>query len=333
MERESSTDIMAASSSQGTCEFDRLLTKSVPHIFEKIFFSLDHESFKNCRDVCKAWKELFSSKRYRRREKTILQEERNLLRVSKVGNAAEVMRLLMTGVSPNFKDHNGMTPLLAVAKKGDKNMIKMLLDRGAQPNAIDKNGKTPLTVAVYHDHKDVANLLLSRGADPNAGKYYGRATLTWAVIRSNVETVQQCLDGGADPNMMDEKSGKPIIQIALEKGTSTVNLLLDSGAHHNSVLLWAVKYGFYNLHSRLVQQCLERGADINKAVDERGLNALCIAVERNDQYWVRLLLKMGASRSTALSYAVPKSTLDMGWNKRIDYINMLLQQRLNNMLT
>ena len=112
----------------GPCEFERLLTRSVPHIFEKIFFHLDHETFKNCHNVCQAWKELFASHRYREREREIFQDERNLLRFSKDGNVQEIKRLLLKGVNPNFKDRQGMTSLLAAAKKGDKDMITMLLD-------------------------------------------------------------------------------------------------------------------------------------------------------------------------------------------------------------
>ena len=294
----------------GPCEFERLYTKSVPHIFEKIFFSLDHDTFKNCRDVCQAWKELFASKRYRKREKQMLQEEKNLLKASKDGNVAEVKRLLLRGVSPNFKDPQGMTPLIAAARKGDMAMIKMLLDRGAEPNAIDKLGKTPLVVAVYHGHNNVAKLLLGWGADPNVGKYYGRATLTWAVIRNHIETVQQCLEKAVDPNMIDEKSGKPVLRIALERGFKRmVKTLLDGGGDPNTVLIWAVQYGLHELHHGMVKECFDRGADVNKTVDESGKSVLCVAVERNNSYWIEFLLSMGADPSTVLPYAIANSTL------------------------
>lgn len=41
--------------------FDKLLAKNVPHILEKIFLSLDIESFKNCMEVCQAWRSLLAS--------------------------------------------------------------------------------------------------------------------------------------------------------------------------------------------------------------------------------------------------------------------------------
>ena len=49
------------------CAFDLLLSKSVPHVLEKIFFSLDYESFKNCQEVCNGWKKSLTSERFQRK--------------------------------------------------------------------------------------------------------------------------------------------------------------------------------------------------------------------------------------------------------------------------
>ena len=56
------------------CEFDKLFTRSVPHILERIFFSLDYVSFTACRDVCKAWSELHASEVYRQKREELLGE-------------------------------------------------------------------------------------------------------------------------------------------------------------------------------------------------------------------------------------------------------------------
>ena len=47
-------------------EFDKLLSKNVPHIHEGIFFSLDYESFVACRKVSRKWEELLSSEPFQR---------------------------------------------------------------------------------------------------------------------------------------------------------------------------------------------------------------------------------------------------------------------------
>ena len=46
------------------CEFDRLFTKSVLHIHEKIFFSVDYKSFKKCLEVSKSWNDLLTSESF-----------------------------------------------------------------------------------------------------------------------------------------------------------------------------------------------------------------------------------------------------------------------------
>ena len=50
---------MATSESIPNCKFNILFTKSVPHILEKIFFSLDFDSFVACGKVSLAWEGLF----------------------------------------------------------------------------------------------------------------------------------------------------------------------------------------------------------------------------------------------------------------------------------
>ena len=55
--------------------FHPLFNKNVPHILEKIFFSLDYESFMSCQDVCSTWNGLFSSGLYNERSKKLLFEK------------------------------------------------------------------------------------------------------------------------------------------------------------------------------------------------------------------------------------------------------------------
>ena len=43
-------------------DFDQLFIKTRPHILEKMCLSLDFESFKNCLEVNKAWKDTLKSK-------------------------------------------------------------------------------------------------------------------------------------------------------------------------------------------------------------------------------------------------------------------------------
>ena len=42
-----------------------LFTESVPHVLEKIFFSLDYESFKTCKEVSISWNKLLTSESFK----------------------------------------------------------------------------------------------------------------------------------------------------------------------------------------------------------------------------------------------------------------------------
>ena len=51
--------------------FSLLQAQNVPHIIEKIFFSLDYESYKACMEVSVVWNELLTSDSYRQRGRRV----------------------------------------------------------------------------------------------------------------------------------------------------------------------------------------------------------------------------------------------------------------------
>ena len=98
------------------CKFNILFTKSVPHILETIFFSLDYDSFKACLQVNSTWRELLASESYIKEAKSlfhveITHDEKKLLKAAKEGNV-EVVRTLSLFVNVNCqKGGTQSTPL------------------------------------------------------------------------------------------------------------------------------------------------------------------------------------------------------------------------------
>ena len=76
------------------CAFDKLFTKSVPHVLERIFFSLDYASFKNCLEVSSIWNELLTSQPFLRMGKSVFRRDirRELFHALKDGDADKVSR-------------------------------------------------------------------------------------------------------------------------------------------------------------------------------------------------------------------------------------------------
>ena len=134
--------------------FSTLFARHVPHIFEKIFFPLDFESFKNCMEVSNAWKKLLTSESFAVTARTlfhteIVEDEQKLGYASNQGDTRAVKRLL----SSRLLDVNcawgikKFTPLCGAAHHGHKEVIQILLDNGADLNEADKTGMTPLHLA------------------------------------------------------------------------------------------------------------------------------------------------------------------------------------------
>ena len=168
--------------------FDVLFIKSLPHIFEKIFFSLDYESFKSCLEVSKSWNDLITAERFQRLGKSYFQEEieRDLWTASDNGSLSGVKRILSSfmvdvncvrgrsnletpldqrslndmyrGTDPKNATADGSTPLYMAASNGHKDVVQLLLDREADPSRTNKDGETPLHQAAWKGHKDVVQL-------------------------------------------------------------------------------------------------------------------------------------------------------------------------------
>ena len=96
--------------SASPCGFGTLFNKNVPHILENIFFRLDYKAYKACLEVNSAWRNLLMSESYQAKAKLlfcqqILEDARELVRVSGEGNVEEAREILSSGmVDVNYQD-------------------------------------------------------------------------------------------------------------------------------------------------------------------------------------------------------------------------------------
>ena len=227
--------------------FDTLLSKNVPHILEKIFFSLDYESFKTCHEVSTTWNELLTSASFVTRTKSefyedILEDEKKLFTASVEGEAEEVERLLSSGmVNVNCRGgYYNSTPLYEAADRGNKEVAQLLLEGSADPNCADIDGETPLYKAVVNGDLDVVRLLLERGADPNKSDDRRWTPLHEAARKGCGDVVQLLIEGGADLNVADATSQTPLYWAALRGHVGVVQLMRDEGADPSIGDAWEI---------------------------------------------------------------------------------------------
>ena len=145
----------------GSSAFDKFFEESVPHILEKIFFSLEYESYKTCLEVSHTWQELLISETYQKIGKAVFhneitQDQEKLVKASKEGNVSLVRRLLLGRMLDVNNDsaiyttfYVKKTPLKWAAEYGHKDVVKLLLARGANPNRGDPYGWTPLNSVAH----------------------------------------------------------------------------------------------------------------------------------------------------------------------------------------
>ena len=250
-------------------------TRSVPHILEKIFFSLDYKSFKTCMTVNKTWRKLLSTKPYLRRLEELLIEkqetEKMLYDASKDGNVEAVKGLIkhyMVDVNVVMKwslwDHS--TPLIEAVSGGHEEVVKILLDAGALADKANKLGFYLLHMAALKGHKEIVELLLRAGERVDKADHDGYTPLRMAVRQGHLDVVQILLNHGADVNQEGLGGMTPLTSALAIDAIDVAKLLL------------------------------QHGADPNKA-DRCGMTALHYAVLSEDMTFIKLLKKAGAEQN------------------------------------
>lgn len=166
-----------------------------------------------------------------------------------------VKSLLDSGLDPNVRDENGMTPL-HVASTGDSlEIIKLLIERGADVNAKDGNSvqpgstwsfkgtpfgfkpkhsrSTPLHFASQEGFLGAVELLIEKGADVNAKDTNDDTPLHNASVEGYLETVKFLISKGADVNAVNKISMTPLHVSTWVHRYKVVKYLLSKGANKN----------------------------------------------------------------------------------------------------
>ncbi|MEG0503931.1 MAG: ankyrin repeat domain-containing protein [Raoultibacter sp.] len=129
----------------------------------------------------------------------------------------------------------------------------------------------PLDTASRYGYTSVVETLLKHGADPNALNQVGSPPLLWAGKFGYYEIAQMLLAAGADPNIMNPQIATPLSRAIENDNFELVKLLISNGADVNTVVV-----------------------DQGSPIFGLPCSPLAIAVRKNNQNIVRILLEAGA---------------------------------------
>ncbi|KAH3772740.1 hypothetical protein DPMN_174085, partial [Dreissena polymorpha] len=88
-----------------------------------------------------------------------------LLEAAARNDIEEVRKLLMSGVSPNVTNEDGLTALHQCCIDDSEVMLKLLMEFGANVNSRDSEMWTPLHAAATCGHVHLCKLLIEKGAE------------------------------------------------------------------------------------------------------------------------------------------------------------------------
>ncbi|AZL15168.1 ankyrin repeat domain-containing protein [Rickettsiales endosymbiont of Stachyamoeba lipophora] len=181
--------------------------------------------------------------------------------------------------------------------------LTLLLDQGVDINTVDDKIFGPvLHRAVRMNSLRVVQFLIDRGANIEARNNCQSAPLHAAVEDAGTEMVKLLLDKGANIEAKDHFDCTPLHK-AVERGIralDVIKLLLNSGAsvnakdkyRLNTPLHKAIKSNSFSITNLLI----DHGAD-TEAKNSRGQTALDVAVDKNNQEIIDLLLQKGALKT------------------------------------
>ena len=258
-------------------------------------------------------------------------QETPLHLASTVLNVGTAKVLLEHGANVKAENDRGLTPLHMISLSGSSPrpinngpiFVHLLLEQSADVNARGMDQVTPLHLASSQQDFGIARVLLKNGADVNAVSINGWNALHFLLLPRLVEVkiAKLLLSWGVDVNAQDELGETPLHSASYFGHVDVAEAFLDHGARanventcgntplHNALqghcdyhIFWQI-FGDHPPPSfqkeypgrfiRLIQQLLERGADVN-AQNKGHETPLHLASRFRLLEVVRILLKHGA---------------------------------------
>lgn len=137
---------------------------------------------------------------------------------------------LQKGADINFRDKDGVTPLMKAANLGKTRAAKFLVEKGADINIRSNTKHTALTIAQARGYKEITAILKSKVSVINSGNTspVNQAFIA-AVAQGDADKVQKTLAGGADINIKDKDGNSMLYHAIKGENILIAKMLIEKG--------------------------------------------------------------------------------------------------------
>ncbi|XP_064595464.1 uncharacterized protein LOC135462051 isoform X2 [Liolophura sinensis] len=103
---------------------------------------------------------------------------------ARLGHTKKLKRILTKGISVDFPNTSGQSPLFSACYNGQLSAVLCLLKHGANPNERSVDGATPVHAACYSCNVKIVSKLLGSGGDLRLHDNLGRTPKDWIMLQS-----------------------------------------------------------------------------------------------------------------------------------------------------
>lgn len=276
-----------------------------------------------------------------------------------------IVSLIADGAAINTRNSIGENALMIALRHNDEQLAQMILEYKPDINVKDKYNRSPLIIASKKKYWDVVRMLIAQGADVHHQDYKGNNALNYVLKAGNLsirellllnnvqhnvdsiftevrlgnsELIKKLLDQGLDVNLQNNLQDTLLMQAIKSDSKEIFNLLLKAGADIN-IKNNRTKTAFYialetSDRFEYVKTLLKSGIDVNSPIDSFGRTPLMIAIERNDEDLINLLLRhkdididiVDNDGRSALVYTL---NTNMSFTVKLKIVNLLLGKKPN----
>lgn len=132
----------------------------------------------------------------------------------------------------DFRNEDGMTPLMLCAVYDRTDKMKMLIEKNASVNLKDLSGNTALIIAASNGNMASVKVLMENGASAEIENSSGATALAEAARTGRPEIVSYLLNCGVDVNHKDKNNTTVLMRAARAKvaALETVKILVENKA-------------------------------------------------------------------------------------------------------